>query len=635
MKRIFTVGVALAALFFASCEPNEDIYDKLDDQKKPYRENISYALVPTDYSTASAAAKIDALDKADSTKADLIKTQMAFNPRFTADDYVDAVLAKNFPALKLGSTAVVTYNEVTEEIDYLTAIAGATKYTLSSDDYVSVGGSVASMGFFTPSSTAKENVPAILSSAIASPLANQLALVTYKQSDIEPSTEIVVDLFNENFESYLNKDTIKNDGWLNYIEQHTWWWLARVYNSNAYAQMGANSAPGPVVAWLVSPEIDLSTSTENTFSFDINVGYYNASCLSVFIMQNVDPSDIGAATKTDVTSNFTIPTTPTSGYGTFVTAGTMDLSAYSGKIRIGFKYSGDGVNSQTTTYQVDNVVVKGMKASKKSAKAELFKTYNDFYVYSNSTWIPSSSYIAVQPHEYDEMGVPGKFSEEKPSGKYIPTLLSMKFPYAQEGDNIIVAYNYYDGKTTTLTADAYIYQAGSWMSVSVGNIVTKTAQFIHAGKKWVFDPTVNLTLDAADYQLMVDYVKENVNSAYVDKYGTAEYYYGFSAYYKNISLRLSSRVPYASVDIELSALETEQEKIDLLTQRLINGMEIFAQLRYPNAVPTVNGVDVYYNLTASIYYPKGVEAGTEVRTYKFKCTGASSNGNPPTFEFIP
>ncbi|HQB79000.1 MAG TPA: hypothetical protein PLJ52_11725, partial [Tenuifilaceae bacterium] len=72
MKRIFTIGVALAALFFASCEPNEDIYDKLDDMKKPYSESISYVLISTDYTTASAAAKVDALDKADSTKADLI-----------------------------------------------------------------------------------------------------------------------------------------------------------------------------------------------------------------------------------------------------------------------------------------------------------------------------------------------------------------------------------------------------------------------------------------------------------------------------------------------------------------------------------------------------------------------------------
>ena len=91
MKRIFTVGVALAALFFASCEPNEDIYDKLDDMKKPYSENISYVLISTDYTTASAQPKVDALDSTDSTTTDLIKTQLAFNSRFTPNDYVGAV----------------------------------------------------------------------------------------------------------------------------------------------------------------------------------------------------------------------------------------------------------------------------------------------------------------------------------------------------------------------------------------------------------------------------------------------------------------------------------------------------------------------------------------------------------------
>ncbi len=632
MKRIFTVGVALAALFFASCEPNEDIYDKLDDMKKPYSESISYVLISTDYTTASAAAKVDALDKADSTKADLIKTQLAFNSRFTANDYVGAVLAKNFPALKTGSAAVVTYNVNLEDISYLNDIAASTKYEVTADDYTSVGGSVEKVGYFIPSSPAVENIPNILTSAIASPTADQLALVTYKQSDIEPSTGggptvIDVDLLNENFESYLNKDTIKNDGWLNYIEQHTWWWLARVYNSNAYAQMGANSAPGPVVAWLVSPEIDLSTSTENTFSFDINVGYYNASCLSIFIMQNVDPSDIGAATKTDVTSNFTIPTTPTSGYGTFAAAGTMDLSAYTGKIRIGFKYSGDGANAQTTTYQVDNVLVKGKQTVKKAAKADLFNTFNDFYKFDGTKWSLSSSVIAVQPQEYDAMGAPGKynnFSASEPASKYLPILLDQKFPFAQEGDKIVVAYNYFASNSTSLVAEEYRFEGGIWTSYK--GIVSETSQFVYGRDKWVFDPTVTFTMSKPDYQLIVDWVKDVLNRPELIDRGNAEFYAGASAYYGNYDIRISKRAQW---DPDTYSNLTDDEANALIWNRLNESLVVMLQKKFPNAVAQVSGVDVFYNVSFIVY-----DGISKTYTAKFQCTVDGSANEAPTFELI-
>lgn len=471
MKRIFTVGVALAALFFASCEPNEDIYDKLDDMKKPYNEKISYVLVPTDYNTASAAAMADALAllkaesdiprfKVDSTMAVEIKSRLSFNPRYTAIEYMRYVLDKNFPALKKGSAAIVTYNESTENIDYLTAVTSASKYKVSSTDYSSVGGSVAAVGYFIPSSTAQENIPAILSSAIASPSANQLALVTYKQSDIEPS-----------------------------------------------------KASEPI-------------------------------------------------------------------------------------------------------------------KTKKSSKADLFKTYNDFYVYEKSKWVPSTSFIAVQPHEYDEMGAPGKynnFSADAPSINYIPTLLEVKYPYAQEGDNIVVAYNYYDGKKTTLTADLYIYKNG-WESVSVGSIVTKTAQYVHLGDRWAFDPTVTFTMSKPDYQLIVDWVKDVLNRPELIDRGNAEFYAGASAYYGNYDIRISKRAQW---DPDTYSNLTDDEANALIWNRLNESLIVMLQKKFPNAVAQVSGVEVFYNVSFIVF-----DGISKTYTAKFQCTADGSESVAPTFELI-
>ena len=63
-------------------------------------------------------------------------------------------------------------------------------------------------------------------------------------------------------------------------------------------------------------------------------------------------------------------------------------------------------------------------------------------------------------------------------------------------------------------------------------------------------------------------------------------------------------------------------------------MEIFAQLRYPNAVPTVSGIDVFYHLVTFLYYPDGVSVGSEYHEYVFQCTAAASGGNPPKFKYI-
>ena len=138
-----------------------------------------------------------------------------------------------------------------------------------------------------------------------------------------------------------------------------------------------------------------------------------------------------------------------------------------------------------------------------------------------------------------------------------------------------------------------------------------------------------------DYQLVVDYVRDNISADYLDSYKTAEFYYGFASYYGNVSFRLTYRTSYAELDTELTALATDEEKVALLHERLKEGMEIFTQLRFPEAVPTVSGIDVYYIVTTNIYYANGINSETDgLRAYTFKCTAAASGDTPPQFEYI-
>lgn len=138
-------------------------------------------------------------------------------------------------------------------------------------------------------------------------------------------------------------------------------WTGRDYNDDKYAQMSSygSSSTGADEVWLITPGIDMDNSTGEELSFDVNIGYWKHDGLSVKISTDFDQTEAGIATATwtDVTADFTIPSEPTSGYGTFATAGHLDVSSYAGNMYVAFVYNGDAGAGETTTYQIDNVVV--------------------------------------------------------------------------------------------------------------------------------------------------------------------------------------------------------------------------------------------------------------------------------------
>jgi uncharacterized protein (TIGR02145 family) len=156
-------------------------------------------------------------------------------------------------------------------------------------------------------------------------------------------------------------------GWLNKDVVGTKNWECRSYSGNQYAQFTSYNSGEINQAYLISPQINLTSATSPHFTFDVTVGYWNADALSILISEDFDgtESGINAATWHDVTSNFLFPQQQ-AGYSQMVNAGVADLSAWLGKnIYIAFRYSGDGRSEAergtdpaiTTTYQVDNIRV--------------------------------------------------------------------------------------------------------------------------------------------------------------------------------------------------------------------------------------------------------------------------------------
>ena len=227
-------------------------------------------------------------------------------------------------------------------------------------------------------------------------------------------------------------------------------------------------------------------------------------------------------------------------------------------------------------------------------------------------WNWHSDAYTIRSADYEAMGAPGRyhnFSSDNPPEQYIPTLLSLKFPYSHDGDSKEVIYRYYTGGGTILKYAKYFLYNGLWNPVEL-----KSDQFIHNGVQWLFDPTIRFTMSCSDYQIIVDWVKNNDTlSNYMDpQYNNTEYYFGASSHYCNFDMRVNKRRAN-DPNGYLTNLDDDQAKEELF-RRLQLAIEILLETKYPDAQPLVNGVQLYVEVTFQTYEP-----GRYNYMMKFKC----------------
>lgn len=656
MKKIlyFFTGLLLTGLF-TGCDVNEE-FEGLDDLSKPTNvAAYTYTLTSTDYSTIgtkiqkpitdvialyqdSLKTAIAAHNATDSTKfanaiAALkldpvyllgaeVKSSQYLTSSAPSETWVPLILATKFPYGDVASTAQVTYNYNLNNLGYLTAFKNATVYTVGSANYTSVGGKVSLLGAFTPSYPSSDFIPTFLKTAIAGASEGQIAVVTYKATTTEPSIDdipVSITEFSDNFEG----GNLNN--FVNYNVTGIPVWAISTYGGTSFAKIsGYVSGTGNVdnEDWLIIPSVDLSTAVTASISFS-TAHKYAGNNLALKYSTDYDGSSApSTATWSDLSFNFE------AGTGTYAwtPSGNVSLPGMpNSNVSIAFVYT--STTTAASTWEVDNVVV-----SYKDLNSNIpIQTYKNCFKYTSSNWIETSKVVCVSPFEYEEMGIlGGYFSSSILPAKFIPTYLRSKYPLAVEGDTSVVLYNY--GSISTPKAEKYTFTSGAW-SVYTG-IQAKTDPFAFSTIGWVFDPTVNLDMVASDYQIMVDYVASDGSGLknFADVPNNSEYYYGFSKKYSNVSFRLSYRNSYLQYDTELSALSSDVEKVNLLWDRLEEGMNIFLKLRFPDAVPQSSGVDVYYNIRVKIYTPDGLNTSiTDTYVYRYRCIAA---GTPPTFEFV-
>ena len=164
--------------------------------------------------------------------------------------------------------------------------------------------------------------------------------------------------FNVDFSGQTNNTDVAIKGWLNEATAGSRLWRAKEYPTGSgelYAQGTAYKSKEEDISWLITPQIDLDAMTNPAISFDTEKAYWTHTSdkpFEVLISTDFDGSNIASATWTEITATVAVESDADN---TWIHSGDVDLSSYSGKVYIAFKYYGDDTKGETTSYRIDNI----------------------------------------------------------------------------------------------------------------------------------------------------------------------------------------------------------------------------------------------------------------------------------------
>ena len=192
--------------------------------------------------------------------------------------------------------------------------------------------------------------------------AKDYQLVARKETDVQMSGTRNIPFFVEDFQTVADGTNLSLPGWSNIIQAGAIVWKGGINATNGYAEFvisGTKVASN--IVWLISPKIDMDTHSNETLSFRTAQHHLDVdsplNTLEVYISTNFDGVDFKKATWIPVSARIPNQASP---WNEFIGSGAIDLSSYTGKINIAFKYIGSGKNlALDGAFLVDDVQVYG------------------------------------------------------------------------------------------------------------------------------------------------------------------------------------------------------------------------------------------------------------------------------------
>lgn len=577
MKKIIYYLMAIA-IIMASCEPMAEIYDEMEDMDTGYSAEFSYTLVADDY-----AAIADMTSNGDA--ADFIEDNEAFSEEYPASLYLPPFIEELYPALQKNSVGKVSYNYFMGYPEYLDNYYQPETYYVNDDDYNSIGGDNQTFKTFIGDDNPSDYIPGFLEAEYPDAAEDDVVLALYKYASEINDPSIVHAFESEDYQVIVDHvaDDINPDYVGSYGDSEIYYGAGAYYgNFDARVLERIIDIAGDDTTWVAGFEGLTMTEREALVDERLQEAI-------VYWLGEVYPNAVPEIDGQTVYYNIQYDTYDGAGHTYYVV---YECTAS------GSPASFELVAGPTEDFLVYSSTVK--------------EDRGDYYQFDGSEWEMMEDVYYLSSADYDNMGAPGRYNNFSSSDRpedYVPQLLDEMYPYAQEGDKTAVSYRYYSSGSTTVRAKEFIFEGG-WMAYDA--YTAREDQYIHNGSEWVFDPTVIFTMGSSDYMTIVNYVKNNIGSNYIDSYGTAEFYSGASAYYSNFDIR--------SGNWDDATFATWEEAVATTIG------EGLLPAKYPDAVTQVSGIDVFYIVTFDTY--SGVAGRYSI---KFQVTKA---GPDPEFTLV-
>lgn len=187
-------------------------------------------------------------------------------------------------------------------------------------------------------------------------------LLARSEKDINLSGTRRIPFFSEDFQNATDNSIINLPGWANLIDKGSVAWKAAVYGTNGCAEFAISGTKvNANSAWLITPKIDLDGHTNEILTFRTAQHRVDVdsplNTVELYISSDFDGVSFKDATWTKL--DFTLANQKMPWYE-FIGSGGVDLSGYSGKVNIAFKYIGSGKNTALDgSFQIDDVQVYG------------------------------------------------------------------------------------------------------------------------------------------------------------------------------------------------------------------------------------------------------------------------------------
>lgn len=666
------MAVSLTAVL-TGCDENawndEHLNGFEDAKDKPIEQvgTIDYTMTAADYKTLAGLSANKAL-AGDELKNALaaVGTNGCFSDQIPADKYAPALLASMYYSYDDGSSVRLTYKTSKGLPAELADAAAAQLYTVSEADYQDyVWESTDNfIEAFAPSKSVSRIMPNILKDEV-DPAVNPYVVVSYNVASQEP----VFGNVGGSDEPVWTESSVLGNVSLNDVVE-----IQGVVTGICAQGYMVSDKTGTILVYCGSSFDSSSMAIGNQVNISGTIGSYNKGLQVIankaevpFTAEvvgtqavtyptpvKVDGAALDAAiTRTDNELAKYVELTGEM----VVTERNINIKVAGAETAQGSVYQGTAaqkaacVNGATATvrgwfiaiaggryYNIVVTEINGVKVNsprraghKAPAVQVPATTANALYHYDGSRWSVVSGYVVLTPDDYKAMGQNYSNISVADAHALLPIYLKQKFPYAMADavENVMFLVYNSTSKTTDYHCEQYTFDGNAW-TLNDG-IVTETNQFVKVNGKWMFDPTVYITLpsgrgqtfSATYYQACVDWVYDNIcvplgdtsiksGLFYVSSYGNNEYYSGTSAYQNNVDLRPDKAREQYAAGYEG---KSNDEIVALMKQRFMNEVMPGALAKlHPDAKP-MEGIDQIYAITFSVYTG-------ETTTYvaKFKVT---------------